>query len=708
MRDYVTMFATVIADRNTPMPLSIGLFGEWGSGKSYFMGLLRGQVATLADSPDDRYCREIVQIGFNAWHYADSNLWASLGDEIFEQLAGPGETADARAERLREDLAQRLQRRRELETATERAREETVRLQNELDTAIAAGDIGARGLVEAVLGSDTLGGEFKKASKALGVSDAADQGQLLAAELRGAPSDARVLARVFSGRRGGLLLAVAALGALAVAAGAIFAWDTIAAAGLAALGVVVPAVMWFAARARTGLRLLHEVAAKVRAQTDEKVAKELTALRKAEAEERVAQTQLEEVDAQVAALGGELASLDPGRRLYSFVAERAASEEYRGQLGLISTIRKDFEALIGLMDEWRATEKKGGKPDGRRPIDRIVLYIDDLDRCSSKQVVEVLQAVHLLLALDLFVVVVGVDPRWLLRSLRREYEAMLTTEGEPADQDRWWEATPQDYLEKIFNLPFALPRMNRDNFGLLIRSLAEREEPPADDADEEEVVGVVEDPADEGLPPETPALEQQALEAAAVIPVEAESEVAAVQAGEEPPPARGLTEPEFALLTALAPLIETPREAKRVMNLYRLIRSTRNLAPAASFLGGEQKPGEYQAVVVLLGLLSGHARLLEAVLIAPSADGVAGGLRHRAADGRWADFVADIAPAGSANGIVGALAEDEIADWARLSAGLAGASALVTIPDLELFQLWAPRIARFSFLLSPLAGGDGE
>jgi len=111
---------------------------------------------------------------------------------------------------------------------------------------------------------------------------------------------------------------------------------------------------------------------------------------------------------------------------------------------------------------------------------------------------------------------------------------------------------------------------------------------------------------------------------------------------------------------------------------------------------------------VLLGLLSGHARLLEAVLIAPPADGVAGGLRHRAAKGSWAGFVADIAPAGSANGIVGPLAYDEVADWARLSDGLAGASALVTVPDLAPFQLWAPRIARFSFLLSPLAGEDGE
>jgi hypothetical protein len=31
--------------------------------------------------------------------------------------------------------------------------------------------------------------------------------------------------------------------------------------------------------------------------------------------------------------------------------------------------------------------------------------------------VELLEAVHLLLAVDLFVVVVAVDPRWLLRSL---------------------------------------------------------------------------------------------------------------------------------------------------------------------------------------------------------------------------------------------------------------------------------------------------
>jgi hypothetical protein len=69
--------------------------------------------------------------------------------------------------------------------------------------------------------------------------------------------------------------------------------------------------------------------------------------------------------------------INPGQRLYGgFLSERAASSDYRGQLGLISTIRKDFQKLIELMDDWRK------KPDdkARRPIDRIVLYIDDLDR----------------------------------------------------------------------------------------------------------------------------------------------------------------------------------------------------------------------------------------------------------------------------------------------------------------------------------------
>src|SRR5439155_18123718 len=79
-----------------------------------------------------------------------------------------------------------------------------------------------------------------------------------------------------------------------------------------------------------------------------------------------------------------------------------------------------------------------------------VLYIDDLDRCPDAKVIEVLQAVHLLLAFPLFVVVVAVDSRWLAHALQSRYPALA---GPPSTNGRAG-AQPDDYLEKIFQVPF--------------------------------------------------------------------------------------------------------------------------------------------------------------------------------------------------------------------------------------------------------------
>ena len=159
------------------------------------------------------------------------------------------------------------------------------------------------------------------------------------------------------------------------------------------------------------------------------------------------------------------------------------------------------------------------------------------------------------------------------------------------------------------------------------------------------------------------------------------------------------------MLTALAPLVQTPRETKRLVNLYRMMRSTRDLSPAALFLGDDDAPGEYQAVVILLGLLSGHARLLHDVLVAPAGANSRGGLRGRDPAETWADFAAGLVPRatddGYRNDVIGVVPASDVGDWIRLAAGLEEVSARVTIPDLRPFQAWAPRIARFSFLLSP-------
>ena len=246
--------------------------------------------------------------------------------------------------------------------------------------------------------------------------------------------------------------------------------------------------------ARSVVDLANQIRQRTQAGENEQVKAALEQVRAAEAREQVLQAQLDQVVARVGELGRELVELSPGQRLYAFIAERAASEDYRRQLGLIATIRRDFERLARLQEQWR-NDKDGDSP---RPIDRIVLYIDDLDRCTPRQVVEVLQAVHLLLALDLFVVVVGVDPRWLLHSLRDQYRSTLTAPPPAAettsaaeaaaaetsrgrdngtvrlreDVNRLMLSTPNDYLEKIFNVPFVLPAMTAHGFDTMIRRLS--------------------------------------------------------------------------------------------------------------------------------------------------------------------------------------------------------------------------------------------
>lgn len=213
----------------------------------------------------------------------------------------------------------------------------------------------------------------------------------------------------------------------------------------------------------------------------------------------------------------ELQSQTVASRLSRLVRARTEGDTYTRHLGLIATIRKDFELLTHLLraadpgatssdapeqerkawdehvaeirkrieqlkianDRLLATAgSKDGKPrprsddgphewinfgqrlqdqldtvaqelaqalENNRRIDRIVLVIDDLDRCPPEKVYDVLQAVHLFLNFPLFIVLVAVDTRWMETSLKQELGALVDgSEG----------ATTLDYLEKIFQIPY--------------------------------------------------------------------------------------------------------------------------------------------------------------------------------------------------------------------------------------------------------------
>jgi hypothetical protein len=103
----VDALALLVASTRTGTPLSIGIFGEWGSGKSFFMRHLRKRIWTLAEREQSRvaawiddkrqngtatdddaplYYGRVAQVEFNAWHYNEGNLVASLVDHLFRNL----------------------------------------------------------------------------------------------------------------------------------------------------------------------------------------------------------------------------------------------------------------------------------------------------------------------------------------------------------------------------------------------------------------------------------------------------------------------------------------------------------------------------------------------------------------------------------------------------------------------------------------------
>ena len=86
--------------------------------------------------------------------------------------------------------------------------------------------------------------------------------------------------------------------------------------------------------------------------------------------------------------------------------------------------------------------------------DRLVVFVDDLDRCLPQGALEVLEAMKLFFDLEGFIFVVGLDQGVVERSIDLKYR----NESNPAQNSR--DGTRQirgaDYIKKIFQVPFSL------------------------------------------------------------------------------------------------------------------------------------------------------------------------------------------------------------------------------------------------------------
>lgn len=637
----VQALASVITYSKIKPPLAIGLFGTWGSGKSFFMKLLREEVDRLATSDNTgTYCKEIVHVSFNSWYYSDANLWASLVTKIFEELKKKG---DEKKQSL-EDLYKKLNSAKELHKETQ---ERQAALQGEInvlqekadaiseDIRVKAGtmaDVSNNALVKAVFNNEEVKKDLDRIQQNL-PHPIINNIQQINENLISLGSTSKrfydSLKIIWSFKKGKFwIVLITALFFLALPqlikillTGNLSTSITKATLIIGSLLTITSNIVIFIIPLKNKIDTVYRRLVSLKETIDiienEEIAVKKELLIKVQSDIADRETKIQE-------LKNDIDEIATGKKLASFIESRVTDQRYINSLGIISWIRKDFEELGALLDVQSSLKKEMHleENDGdsglsklkdkaqELEVNRIMLYIDDLDRCNKETVLRVLEAIHLLLAFDLFVVVVGVDPRWVYNALQKSYSEFLNGEEDKTinklkmPEYFWRQATPFDYLEKIFQIPFLLKPINRKGREDLIAA--------------QFVVPASEDENKENGYPLSPD-----IEAASIAQVNNQLTVGTnMLTGVQALPSNlnlneelthvpdqtdkttisllKISHEEIGFMKSIAELIgDTPRTIKRFTNIYRIVRVHTNL----EIIG--DKIETYCAVMIVLGIITG-------------------------------------------------------------------------------------------------------
>jgi hypothetical protein len=170
-----------------------------------------------------------------------------------------------------------------------------------------------------------------------------------------------------------------------------------------------------------------------------------------------------EAGALTAGIGALPAIATGTKRYLGFLGEDVAASaprlvtepDYRSQLGFFSAVQRDLERVLGLV----ATAD--------RPV---VVFVDDLDRCSYRTVSDVIEAINVFLAGDIpnCMFVIGMEPDLVAAQIEVAYQDLFQRLAEETDvgENLGWR-----FLEKMVQLPLALPTPEPDQLAAYVDSI---------------------------------------------------------------------------------------------------------------------------------------------------------------------------------------------------------------------------------------------
>jgi len=228
--------------------------------------------------------------------------------------------------------------------------------------------------------------------------------------------------------------------------------------------------------------------------------------------------------------------------------------------------------------------------------------------------------------------------RWVARALRKQYPnllgsaAQLKAAGIPAEETIEHRATPHDYLEKIFQIPFWLNPLEADTTKKMVKGLmpvtkvtelhpeageaqpdanvnrtASKQSPGAKGAKEKEEAALDDKRTDGGSAgsnkKETAANQKTKGKQGKT---DGDAQGSAQPALDLKPDALDILSIEVAFVEALTPLLgRSPRAVKRFINTYRLVKAGLNPEERAAFLDETSGIAQFKIVLFLLTVLTG-------------------------------------------------------------------------------------------------------
>jgi predicted KAP-like P-loop ATPase len=151
----------------------------------------------------------------------------------------------------------------------------------------------------------------------------------------------------------------------------------------------------------------------------------------------------------------------------------AATEETAGLFVKEKTVEKFKEKLLPKREFLEEVDKETIYFDGIKKIEeemqrirkdhpnrRVVVFIDDLDRCSPEKALEVFESIKVFLDIEGFVFIIGLSHRTIAKLITALYEKS-GVRGE-------------DYIQKIIQIPVLVPEWNKADIDELITNLSKR------------------------------------------------------------------------------------------------------------------------------------------------------------------------------------------------------------------------------------------